>query len=78
MQVDGEEATETSTRHYEGAEGTSASRDQGSVREAFRAKKREMRHKYKTLPSRFRGYEALLDTFDDPATNVPSSKLTVY
>ena len=42
-----------------------------TIGEEFRAKKRELRQRYKRLPSRYRGYEALMDTFDDPSLGVP-------
>lgn len=45
--------------------------DQGSVGEEFRARIKELRHKHTTLPDQYRGYEALMDTFDDPAVKVP-------
>ena len=45
--------------------------DQGSVREEFRVRIKELKHKHSPSPTRYRGYEALMDTFDDPAVNVP-------
>ena len=60
----------TSHCHAEDASATSTNLD--SVAESFSARKRELCDKYKHLPSRFKGYEALMDTFDDPAMNVPS------
>ena len=69
--MDGEEPTEASPwrGQTEGVAGVAM--DQGSVREEFRARIKELRHQHKTLPTQYRGYEALMDTFDDPAVNVP-------
>ena len=72
-QVDGEEPIETAPGHSQ-TEGMSISMDQGSVREEFKARVKELKHKYKTLPSQYRGYEALLNTFEDPAVSVPQGQ----
>ena len=69
-QVDGEEPTDTMACHSQ-TEGVGI---HGSVREEFKARVKELRHKYKTLPSQYRGYEALLDTFEDPAMTVPQGQ----
>ena len=53
------------------------SMDPGTVREEFRARVEDLRHKHKSLPAQYRGYEALMDTFDDPAVNIPQGNLVV-
>lgn len=70
--MEGEEPTEASTSHCRGEDASTLASNRGSVVETFSARKRELRDKYRHLPSRFKGYEALMDTFDDPAMNVPS------
>ena len=70
-QVDGEEPTEMSTRHCHVEGVVAPPTDQSSVGETFRARKRELRNKYKDLPSRYKGYEVLMETFEDKAMNVP-------
>ena len=72
--MDGEEPTETLTRHHRADDASAPATDHSSAGEAFRSRRRELRSKYKHLPSRFKGYEALMETFDDPAMNVPSGK----
>lgn len=63
---------EAATRHCNMEDDSGLATGRGSVVEAFTARKKELCSKYKHLPSRFKGYEALMDTFDDPAMNVPS------
>lgn len=43
-----------------------------SSREEFQAKRRAVKEKYQDIPERFKGYEFLLDTYDDPSMTVPS------
>ena len=68
--MDGEEGIETSPWRGQ-VEGTGVSMDQGSSREQFRARIKELKRQHKTLPAQYRGYEALMDTFNDPAVNIP-------
>ncbi len=50
-----------------------------SVKEAFQARLRELKLKYKHVPERYRGYEALLDIGGDgPADNLPQGILFPY
>ena len=46
-----------------------------SAKEAFQARLRELRLKYKHLPERYRGYEALLEVGDAPTDNLPQGEL---
>ena len=71
--MDSEEPIETAPCQGQ-TEGIGVSMDQGSVREEFRARIKELRHNHQTLPSRYKGYEVLMDTFDDPAVNVPQGQ----
>ena len=68
--MDGEERIETSPWRGQ-VEGTGVSMDQGSSGEQFRARIKELKRQHKTLPAQYRGYEALMDTFNDPAVNIP-------
>lgn len=47
------------------------SHQQLTVKEAFQARLAELKLKYKHVPDRYRGYEALLDVGDDPTDNIP-------
>ena len=42
-----------------------------SARDAFVARLNELKLKYKHVPQRYRGYEALLDVGDDPGDKIP-------
>ncbi len=69
--MDGEEPTERAPCQGQ-TEGVGVSTlDQETAREEFRARVEDLKHKHKTLPTQYRGYEALMDTFDDPAISVP-------
>lgn len=67
---------ETSRSTHAGgvAAGLPAPVDRSSVGEVFRERKRELRQKFKDLPSRYRGYEVLMDTFEDPAVAIPKGQ----
>ena len=42
---------------------------------AFKAHLSEVKQRFSHAPDRYRGYEALLDTYADPTMNVPLGKL---
>ena len=42
-----------------------------TVKEAFQARLTELKLKYRHVPDRYKGYEALLDVGDDPTDNIP-------
>ena len=43
-----------------------------SVREEFQAKRKAAKVKYKDLPEHYRGYEMLMDTYEDPSMPIPA------
>lgn len=43
-----------------------------SVREDFRRRMKELKQKYRHAPDCYRGYEALLDTYEDPTMPIPT------
>ena len=75
--MDGEEPIERPSwqDQTEGMGGVSM--DRGTVQEEYRARIEDLRHKHRELPTQYRGYEALMDTFDDPAVNIPQGNLVV-
>ena len=48
-----------------------------SVTEAFQARLKELKLKYKHVPERYRGYEALLDVGDGP-DSIPQGTLFIF
>jgi len=47
-----------------------------SARQSFRDKRKELKQKYKDVHDRYKGYEALLDTYEDPSMPIPAGVYT--
>ena len=45
------------------------------MQEEFSAWKRNLEEKHREAPKRYRGYEALLDTYDDPSVPIPTGRI---
>ena len=43
-----------------------------SAKDEFKVRRKELRQRYRDVPERYRGYEALLDTRDDPSMPIPT------
>ncbi len=59
----------SSSRPSEGQEAPTS-----SVKDDFEARLREVRERFKDVPDRYKGYEILLDVYDDPHTKIPSGE----
>lgn len=79
----GEEIQEESPPRQGGGGGgeTSGSTNEGekpwSVREDFRRRMKELKQKYRDAPDCYKGYEALLDTYEDPTMPIPTGMKAV-
>ncbi len=71
-QVVGEEPDPSSSRPNEGLAAPT-----NSVKDDFEVRLREVKEKYKDVPDRYKGYEILLDVYDDPHTKIPSGEYQV-
>ena len=46
-----------------------------SAKDAFLARLKELKLKYRNVPQRYRGYEALLDVAEDPGDRIPKGMI---
>ena len=47
------------------------------MREDFRRRMKELKQKYRDAPDCYKGYEALLDTYEDPTMPIPTGMKAV-
>lgn len=47
------------------------------MREDFRRRMKELKQKYRHAPDCYKGYEALLDTYEDPTMPIPTGMKAV-
>lgn len=45
-----------------------------SSKDDYEARRKELKNKFRDVPDRYKGYEVLLDTYDDPQTKIPTGE----